>query len=125
MASSMAQLQVPATAEETRISDAVDPTALLSALDDEDCRCLLKATASEPKTVRELSDSCGVPNSTLYRKLEILTDVGLMNEMVRVSPGGTHAKQYRRAIEDVTISVSSSGEFEVDVSPVSAETNDE
>lgn len=122
MASTLTQLQPPREAKNAEISDEVDSTALLSALDDEDCRCLLEATTTAPMTVRELSDRCGVPNSTLYRKLELLTDAGLMAEMVRVSPAGTHASQYRRAFEDVTISLSSTGGVEVEMSPIVSRT---
>lgn len=77
---------------------------VLNALDDDDCRAILKAT-SEPMTAPELSDACDVPRSTLYRKLELLTDASLLRERETITPGGGRTTEYERDVDDVTISV--------------------
>jgi len=78
---------------------------VLTALEDPDCRSLLEATAEEALTARELIDRCDVPRSTTYRKLEQLTDAGLLEERVRLSADGKHASEYLRTFDDVTISL--------------------
>lgn len=98
-----------AAEESTRI----DTDAALEALDDPDCRELLEATADEALTAGELVEACDVPRSTTYRKVEQLVEAGLLEEAVRISPDGKHASEYRRAVEDVVVSISASGEVEV------------
>ena len=84
---------------------AVDPETVLAALEDPDCRALLEATADEALTAGELIERCGVPRSTTYRKLDRLTEAGLLEESIRISPDGKHANEYRRTFDDVTISL--------------------
>lgn len=81
---------------------------VLAALEDPDCRSLLEATAEEALTARELIDRCDVPRSTTYRKLEQLTDAGLLEERIRLSADGKHASEYLRTFDDVTISLCAS-----------------
>lgn len=85
--------------------NAPDYEAVLAALEDPDCRALLEATSDEALTAGELIDRCDVPRSTTYRKLEQLTEAGLLEERVRLSPDGKHASEYRRTVDDITISL--------------------
>jgi DNA-binding transcriptional ArsR family regulator len=94
------------TAGVGREGEQADTEAVLTALDDPDCRALLEATAEEPLTAGELTDRCGIPRSTTYRKVERLTEAGLLEERVRLSTDGKHASEYRRTFEDVTVSLS-------------------
>lgn len=94
----------------------VDSETVLAALDDPDCRKLLEATTDEALTAQELVDRCDVPRSTTYRKVEQLTEAGLLEEQVRLRADGKHASEYRRAFEDVTISLSAGDGFEVGIS---------
>lgn len=45
--------------------------AVLDALDDPDCREILRAI-DEPMTASEISDATDIPSSTVYRKLDLL-----------------------------------------------------
>lgn len=99
----------------------VNTTAALEALDDPDCRALLEASASEPRTAGDLIERSGVPRSTTYRKLDDLVEAGLLEEQVRIRRNGSHASEYRRTVEDVVVSISAAGEVEVDVSPAAHE----
>lgn len=85
-----------------------DCETVLAALEDPDCRALLEATTDEALTAGELTERCDVPRSTTYRKLEQLTDAGLLEEGVRLSTDGKHASEYRRAVDDITISLGES-----------------
>lgn len=94
-----------------------DSAAVFEALADDDCRQILE-TATESMTARELVGACDIPSSTLYRKLEIVTEAGLLEERVRIARDGKHASEYRRRFEDLSVSL----EGGIDVAATSAET---
>ena len=89
-------------------------TTVLDALDDEDCRKIV-SELSEPMTASEISEESGVPLSTTYRKLELLTDSSLLYEGVEVRADGQHASRYAVDFEEVVIGLDEGREFEVDV----------
>lgn len=91
---------------DTTVVDA-DPEvdALLGALDDAGCRAILAATGDAALSASELSEACDLPLSTAYRKLELLTEVGLVEERTRIRRSGKHASEYRRVVTDVVVSL--------------------
>lgn len=89
---------------------------LLNALDDADCRAILDATDEEALTANEVSEAHDLPLSTTYRKLDLLTEAGLLEERTRIRQSGKHASEYTRAVDDVVISLGPRGETEVRVS---------
>ncbi|WP_276272148.1 winged helix-turn-helix domain-containing protein [Haloarcula litorea] len=89
-------------------------TTVLDALDDEDCREIVRAL-DEPMTASEISDASGVPLSTTYRKLELLTESSLLQEGVEVRADGQHASRYAIDFEEVVILLDEDREFEVDI----------
>jgi len=107
-----------ASSEES--SRRTDCETVLTALEDPDRRALLEATAEEALTAGELIERCDVPRSTTYRKLERLTEAGLLEERIRLSPDGKHASEYRRTFDDVTISLCESDGMTVGLSGVAA-----
>lgn len=90
--------------------DPVRPTdgpaleTVLDALDDADCRAILRAT-TDPMTANELTAALDTPESTLYRKLNLLVEASLVREDVRVNPDGGRTTRYQRDVEAVTVSV--------------------
>ena len=89
-------------------------TTVLDALDDEDCRAIVSVLA-EPMTASEISEESGVPLSTTYRKLELLTDSSLLYEGVEVRSDGQHASRYAIDFEEVVIGLDDDRAFEVDI----------
>lgn len=87
---------------------------VLDALDDPDCRAILRETI-EPMTANELIDTCEIPKSTLYRKLELLSTASLVRERETVGSDGGRVTHYECAFEDVTISIDDGGEFSVQI----------
>ncbi|WIV68291.1 winged helix-turn-helix domain-containing protein [Natrialbaceae archaeon AArc-T1-2] len=75
---------------------------ICSALDDPDCREIIR-NLDEPMTAAELTSHCDIPQSTLYRKLELLTDATLLEESTEIRKDGHHASKYAVAFEEVTI----------------------
>jgi DNA-binding transcriptional ArsR family regulator len=88
--------------------------AVLDALDDTDCRAILRETA-EPMTATELIDACDIPRSTVYGKLELLSDASLVREQDTINPGGGRTTEYERDFDDVTISMDEDDGFSVTV----------
>ncbi|WP_411965364.1 helix-turn-helix domain-containing protein [Haloferax sp. YSMS24] len=94
---------------ETVVADQETMDTLFDVLDDESCRCILEVTDGTALSASEISEACDLPLSTTYRKLEPLTETGLLSKGLRISRSGKHTAEYERAIDDVTVSVSASG----------------
>lgn len=88
--------------------------SVLDALDDPACRTIL-SEVTDPMTANELSETCEIPQSTLYRKLDLLSSASLLTERDKINPGGGRTTYYERAFDDVTISIEETGEFSVTV----------
>ncbi|ELY58836.1 hypothetical protein C491_08448 [Natronococcus amylolyticus DSM 10524] len=78
------------------------PEVICSALDDPDCREIIRKL-EEPMTASELNARCEIPQSTLYRKLELLTDSTLLEESTEIRRDGHHASKYSVAFDEITL----------------------
>lgn len=109
--------QVSDTAEDGPVTvDADSRQRLLDALQDADCRAILRATSGAALSAYEVAETCGLPLSTTYRKLDLLTAAELLAERMRIRRSGKHASEYVRRVEDVHVSVSASGELDLKLS---------
>ena len=82
-----------------------DVSELLAALEDEDCRCILQAASGEPHTAAEFCEQCDLASSTAYRKVDELTEAGLLEESIRLARSGSHTSEYSLAVSRLTISL--------------------
>lgn len=105
-----------------RSEDPPPKETVLEALGDPDCQSILSET-TEPMTANELEDACEIPQSTLYRKLELLSDASLVQERDTINPKGGRVTYYERAFTDVKISMDDDGDFSIAIErpPQSAE----
>lgn len=87
---------------------------VLNALDDSDCRTILKETA-QPMTAKELSKSCGIALSTVYRKLDLLSTATLVRELHGIHPERGRITRYQRNFENLTISVTEGSLFDLTI----------
>lgn len=83
--------------------------SLLGALEDADCRAIIEATSESALSAGELSDACNLPQSTTYRKLDQLTEVGILEEQIRLSKSGQHKSEYTLCIDRISLSVDEDG----------------
>jgi DNA-binding Lrp family transcriptional regulator len=75
---------------------------------------ILGATA-EPRSAQELSNRLGVPIATCYRRIEELTEAGLLElEDSVLSEDHRRVDVYRRGVDELTV-VFGDGQFEVEV----------
>ena len=79
----------PVLAREPSGGDPPELQTLLDALDDADARAIIKAI-EESATANEVSERCDIPLSTTYRKLDVLTEAGLLVEGTEIRSDGHH-----------------------------------
>lgn len=72
----------------------VDLPTVLELLDDEHVRSILVATSETPRSANELSERCGLSTSSIYRRLDRLTDADLVGERTRPRSDGHHETVY-------------------------------
>ncbi|WP_312907410.1 helix-turn-helix domain-containing protein [Natronosalvus caseinilyticus] len=101
--------------DETTITTGDDVQTILDALTDADCRTILEALNEDAGylTASELSERCDVPLSTTYRKIEKLTDAGMLDEKLRIRRSGKHTSEYGHRVDDVQISVEADSGIEL------------
>lgn len=83
--------------------------AVLEALDDESCRCILEALTDETLTAKEIADACDLPLSSTYRKIDCLVEAGMLDESTRVRLHEKHVKEYRTAVDRVVVTIGEDG----------------
>ena len=86
---------------------------LLEALSDRDSRSILRATGGDALSASEISDACDLPLSTTYRKVERLTDAGLLAEGLRLRRSGKHTSEYVRRVDGVSVAIGAEGGIEL------------
>src|SRR6056297_2261447 len=97
------------------VRDLADDTPdLQDVLDDPACRRIIMELR-EPMTAREIADATDIPLSTLYRKLDLLSEAALVAEQTEIREDGHHTSRYRITVESVNISLTDDGEFLVTI----------
>ena len=86
---------------------------ICSALDDPDCREIIR-NLDEPMTASELSSHCDIPQSTLYRKLELLSEATLLREGTEIREDGSHASRYEVDFEEIVVTRDGSIQIEIE-----------
>jgi len=103
------------TETESEVVEGDQAESLLTALEDEDCRAILNATGAEALSASELSEACNMPLSTTYRKVDTLTEAGLLEEQIRISRSGKHTSEYALCVEDVQLSFGGEDGIELEI----------
>lgn len=87
---------------------------VLEALSDPDCRTIVESI-DEPMTAGELSDRCDIPQSTTYRKLDLLSEASLLEEKTEIRTDGRHTTRYELAFEDINVAVGDDQSLELEI----------
>jgi predicted transcriptional regulator len=101
-------------ARERSADESAGLNPVLDALDDADARAIIKSL-HEPMTASEISETCDIPLSTTYRKLDLLTNADLLAEGTEIRSDGHHATTYEVAFEEVRIMLTEERRLTVDV----------
>lgn len=91
---------------------APDLQEVLDALDDPNCRKIM-TRLDAPLTAREIAAETEIPLSTVYRKLDLLTDASIVEERTEIRPDGHHTTRYDLTFAAVTIALDEDGAFDV------------
>lgn len=100
----------PVVSEEGQINR----QSMFEALADPDCRAIL-STLDDPQPAKAVAETCDLPQTSTYRKLQQLSDASLVEERTEVRPDGHHATTYVRDCSGVFIAVNSDESFAVDI----------
>jgi Fe2+ or Zn2+ uptake regulation protein len=92
-----------------------DLQELLGALEDPDCRTIVRRL-DEPMTASELSDECDIPLSTIYRKLDTMSDATLLDELTEVRSDGHHTTRYDVAFDEIRILLEEDRSLDIELS---------
>ncbi|WP_253736995.1 winged helix-turn-helix domain-containing protein [Halohasta salina] len=93
---------------------------VLDVLGDEPTRRIIE-TLSEPMTANELSEACDIPLSTMYRKLDHLTEASLVTESTQIRQGGQHTTRYELDFSEIGVWVSEDHSLSADIDRPSRE----
>lgn len=82
---------------------------LLSLFGDEYTCDILRALIDRPMAARELVEATGMSRPTAYRRLDRLTDAGLVEKRLQVASDGHHRTEFRLTVESVEFEVAADG----------------
>ena len=83
-------------------------------LEDEYARSILAETSREPLSAQELVDRCDASPPTVYRRVNRLQELDMLDEEQTLDPDGHHYRQFSARLERVTIELQD-GEYTVSV----------
>ncbi|SDX95508.1 winged helix-turn-helix domain-containing protein [Halobellus clavatus] len=88
-------------------SEMADPDldTVVALLDDEHVRSILTATSDGPYSAAELGERCGLSTSSIYRRLNRLTDADLLEERTRPRPDGHHETVYVSRLDRFEVTI--------------------
>jgi DNA-binding transcriptional ArsR family regulator len=72
---------------------------LVDLLGDEYTRQVLETIADEPMGGREIAEATAISRPTVYRRLNRLEEVGLVETQMELCPSGNHHKQFQAVLE--------------------------
>ncbi|KAB1194711.1 helix-turn-helix domain-containing protein [Haloferax sp. MBLA0076] len=93
----------------------VPSNELLDVLGDTEARALLVALRRESQSAKELGEAAGLSLPTVYRRLDRLSEFGLVTSTTEVRSDGTHYRQYECTFDRTTVSLTPDG-FRVNLS---------
>jgi len=94
---------MPSARDETDVSEDSPLETVVALIDDDHARAILTATSDEALSAKELSERCDVSQATVYRRVDRLTDAGLVVERTRPRADGHHDTVYVATLDTLTI----------------------
>jgi DNA-binding transcriptional ArsR family regulator len=87
---------------------------VLDLLSDEYARGILTETSEEPMSAKQLSERCDASLPTVYRRIDKLTDAGLLDERTELRRDGNHYRVYTAMLHRFALELDD-GEFSATV----------
>src|SRR6056297_353408 len=83
-------------------------------LEDEYARVILAETSTEALSATELAQRCDASSPTIYRRINRLQELDMVEEEQTLDPDGHHYRRFSARLERITIELSDGG-YEVSV----------
>jgi DNA-binding Lrp family transcriptional regulator len=83
----------------------VESTRLLSLLGDECVMAILQTISEDAAPAREIAEEAGISRTTVYRRLDRLEEVGLVEASMVYNPNGHHKQEYEVAVDRVQLDI--------------------
>ncbi|MEE6208926.1 winged helix-turn-helix domain-containing protein [Salarchaeum sp. III] len=101
------QLTAPSTKHPPTHSDSEELTSgeLLDLFGDEYTRRVYEAVAEEPRSGRAVAEAADVSRPTAYRRLNDLSDAGLVRTEMVIRDDGHHLERFEAVAESLSISL--------------------
>ncbi|WP_247006162.1 ArsR/SmtB family transcription factor [Halorientalis litorea] len=99
----------PGGHDESDDSPDIPVEELLDLLGDEYVCDILRALAGGEMPARDIADQCEMSRPTVYRRLDRLTDAGVVESRVRPEADGHHRQGFRLALDEVAFRVREDG----------------
>jgi len=83
----------------------VDTEELLALLGDEYTRKILSTVGEESLPAREIANRSDISRATVYRRINRLEDVGVVEEVMSIHPEGQHRREFKIAHDRIELSL--------------------
>jgi len=83
----------------------IDTEELLALLGDEYTRKILSTVGEESLPAREIANRSEISRATVYRRINRLEDVGVVEEVMSIHPEGQHRREFRIAHDRIELSL--------------------
>lgn len=97
-----------------------DVDEILKIISDKYCRQIINAITNDPKSAFEISTQCNIFLGTVYRKIQLLQQVGILTTHSRITDERKRSVTYQSKISGATIRYCNN---ELKISTVPAEPN--
>ncbi len=81
----------------------IDPDGLLELLADEHARSILKTISDEALPAREIANRINVSRATVYRRLNRLTDAGIVEASMVYRSDGRHRQRFHMVLDELKL----------------------
>lgn len=107
---SLKQTEPTAGRERETVAGAeASPDEYLALLTADYTRAILEAIRSEPRSARAIAEEVGASRATVYRRLNSLEAVGLVDSELTYDSDGHHRTTFEATLERVTVCLSERG----------------
>ena len=87
------------------VDEPVDTDELLALLGDEYARKILSTVGDESLPAREIATRSEISRATVYRRINRLEAVGIVEEVMSIHPEGQHRREFRIAQDHIELSL--------------------
>lgn len=97
------------------MSNEWQPANIYEVLSDDRVRQILVATNDTKRSAQDIADICDGSLSSIYRRLDILSEYSLLEKEIRIDQDGHHHSVYEPDFESIELQITDNDNLEVSV----------